>query len=106
VDVNYAIVDSKLFYLMTVSDVIDIGQDALLTAALLAGPILGVILLLGLLIGILQAATSIQEMTLSFVPKLLGLILLLYFIGNWQLGVLINYFERLMDALPMYLIEL
>lgn len=103
-DVNYAIFDSKLFYLMTVSDVIDIGQDALLTAALLAGPILGVILLLGLLIGILQAATSIQEMTLSFVPKLLGLILLLYFIGNWQLGVLINYFERLMDALPMYLI--
>ena len=89
---------------MTVSDVIDIGQDALLTAALLAGPILGVILLLGLLIGILQAATSIQEMTLSFVPKLLGLILLLYFIGNWQLGVLIYYFERLMDALPMYLI--
>jgi flagellar biosynthetic protein FliQ len=104
VDVDYAIVDSKLFYLMTVSDVIDIGQDALLTAALLAGPILGVILLLGLIIGILQAATSIQEMTLSFVPKLLGLILLLYFIGNWQLGVLINYFERLMDALPMYLI--
>tara|TARA_B100001939_G_scaffold344260_1_gene358394 strand:+ start:228 stop:497 length:270 start_codon:yes stop_codon:yes gene_type:complete len=88
---------------MNISDVIDIGQDALLTAALLAGPILGVILLLGLLIGILQAATSIQEMTLSFVPKLLGLILLLYFIGNWQLGVLINYFERLMDALPMYL---
>ena len=103
-DINHAIVDSKLFYLMSVSDVIDIGQDALLTAALLAGPILGVILLLGLLIGILQAATSIQEMTLSFVPKLLGLILLLYFIGNWQLGVLINYFERLMDALPMYLI--
>lgn len=88
---------------MNISDVIDIGQDALLTAALLAGPILGVILLLGLLIGILQAATSIQEMTLSFVPKLLGLIFLLYFIGNWQLGVLINYFERLMDALPMYL---
>jgi flagellar biosynthetic protein FliQ len=104
VDINHAIVDSELFYLMTVSDVIDIGQDALLTAALLAGPILGVILLLGLIIGILQAATSIQEMTLSFVPKLLGLILLLYFIGNWQLGVLINYFERLMDALPMYLI--
>ena len=103
-DINHAIIDCKLFYLMTVSDVIDIGQDALLTAALLAGPILGVILLLGLLIGILQAATSIQEMTLSFVPKLLGLILLLYFIGNWQLGVLINYFERLMDAPPMYLI--
>ncbi len=103
-DINHAIADRQLFYLMTVSDVIDIGQDALLTAALLAGPILGVILLLGLIIGILQAATSIQEMTLSFVPKLLGLILLLYFIGNWQLGVLINYFERLMDALPMYLI--
>ena len=62
-DINHAIVDGELFYLMTVSDVIDIGQDALLTAALLAGPILGVILLLGLLIGILQAATSIQEMT-------------------------------------------
>lgn len=102
-DLNNAVIDCELLNLMDISDVIDIGQDALLTAALLAGPILGVILLLGLLIGILQAATSIQEMTLSFVPKLLGLILLLYFIGNWQLGVLINYFERLMDALPMYL---
>ena len=102
-DLNNAVTDCELLNLMDISDVIDIGQDALLTAALLAGPILGVILLLGLLIGILQAATSIQEMTLSFVPKLLGLILLLYFIGNWQLGVLINYFERLMDALPMYL---
>ena len=102
-DLNNAVIDRELLNLMDISDVIDIGQDALLTAALLAGPILGVILLLGLLIGILQAATSIQEMTLSFVPKLLGLILLLYFIGNWQLGVLINYFERLMDALPMYL---
>lgn len=102
-DLNNAVIDCELLNLMNISDVIDIGQDALLTAALLAGPILGVILLLGLLIGILQAATSIQEMTLSFVPKLLGLILLLYFIGNWQLGVLINYFERLMDALPMYL---
>ena len=102
-DLNNAVIDCELLNLMNISDVIDIGQDALLTAALLAGRILGVILLLGLLIGILQAATSIQEMTLSFVPKLLGLILLLYFIGNWQLGVLINYFERLMDALPMYL---
>jgi flagellar biosynthesis protein FliQ len=102
-DINYAVADCELLNIMNISDVIDIGQGALLTAALLAGPILGVILLLGLLIGILQAATSIQEMTLSFVPKLLGLILLLYFIGNWQLGVLINYFERLMDALPMYL---
>lgn len=102
-DINYAVADCELLNIMNISDVIDIGQGALLTAALLAGPILGVILLLGLLIGILQAATSIQEMTLSFVPKLLGLIFLLYFIGNWQLGVLINYFERLMDALPMYL---
>tara|TARA_B100000686_G_C16794024_1_gene980909 strand:+ start:2773 stop:3042 length:270 start_codon:yes stop_codon:yes gene_type:complete len=89
---------------MTITDVINIGREALLTAALLAGPILGVILLLGLLIGILQAATSIQEMTLSFVPKLIGLILLLYFIGNWQIGLLVSYFHRLIDNLPIYLI--
>ena len=55
---------------MNVGDVITIGQDALWTAVLIASPLLGTALLLGVVIGVLQAATSIQEMTLSFIPKL------------------------------------
>ena len=56
---------------MEISDVITIGQEALIITIMIAGPLLGGILLVGVVIGILQAATSIQEMTLSFIPKLI-----------------------------------
>ena len=49
--------------------VLDIGREALLVVATIAGPMLGVALVIGLLVGIVQAATSINEMTLSFIPK-------------------------------------
>ena len=62
---------------MNASDVITLGQDALMMGALIAGPLLLGILVVGVLIGIVQAATSVQEMTLSFIPKLIILVLLL-----------------------------
>ena len=65
---------------MNASDVITLGQDALLMGALIAGPLLLGILVVGVLIGIVQAATSVQEMTLSFIPKLIILVLLLFFL--------------------------
>jgi flagellar biosynthetic protein FliQ len=88
---------------MTVSDVIVIGREALMVAALLAGPLLLGILLAGVLIGVIQAATSIQEMTLSFVPKLIFIVIALVLIGNWQIGVLTDYFERLFLLIPVML---
>ncbi|MDG2140576.1 MAG: flagellar biosynthetic protein FliQ [Gammaproteobacteria bacterium] len=88
---------------MNSSDVITLGQDALIMGALIAGPLLLGILVVGVLIGIIQAATSVQEMTLSFIPKLIILVSLLFFIGNWQIGVLVDHFQTLLMSIPVYL---
>jgi flagellar biosynthetic protein FliQ len=53
-----------------------------------------------LLIGIVQAATSINEMTLSFIPKLVGLTLVLYMFGSWQITVLTDFTSRLIERIP------
>ena len=86
---------------MTISDVIMMGREALWIAVMLAGPILGAILLVGVLIGIIQAATSIQEMTLSFVPKLVVIVVILMLIGSWQITVFTDYFERMLLLIPV-----
>jgi flagellar biosynthetic protein FliQ len=88
---------------MDSSDVITLGQDALLVAALIAGPLLLGILIVGVSIGLIQAATSVQEMTLSFIPKLIVLVLLLFLIGNWQISVLVAHFQNLLMNIPIYL---
>jgi flagellar biosynthetic protein FliQ len=85
---------------MEVIDVLAIGRDALMTTVMLAGPLLLLVLLVGLLIGLFQAATSIQEMTLSFVPKLIVLVLGLIFLGNWLVAVYIDFFERMLAFAP------
>jgi flagellar biosynthetic protein FliQ len=68
--------------------------------ATIAGPMLLVALVVGLLIGIVQAATSINEMTLSFIPKLVGLTLVLYLFGSWQITVLTDFTSRLIERIP------
>jgi flagellar biosynthetic protein FliQ len=80
--------------------VLDIGREALLVTATIAGPLLLVALVVGLLIGIVQAATSINEMTLSFIPKLVGLTLVLYLFGSWQITVLTDFTSRLIERIP------
>jgi flagellar biosynthesis protein FliQ len=85
---------------MMISDVVTLGQEALWVTALIAGPLLLGILIVGVVIGILQAATSVQEMTLSFIPKLIVLVALLLLAGNWQISLLIDHFQNLMMSLP------
>jgi len=85
---------------MMISDVVTLGQEALWVTALIAGPLLLGILIVGVVIGILQAATSVQEMTLSFIPKLIVLVALLLLVGNWQISLLIDHFQTLMMSLP------
>jgi flagellar biosynthetic protein FliQ len=80
--------------------ILDIGREALLVTATIAGPMLLVALVVGLLIGIVQAATSINEMTLSFIPKLVGLTLVLYLFGSWQITVLTDFTSRLIERIP------
>ena len=88
---------------MEISDVITIGREALIVTIMIAGPLLGGILLVGVVIGILQAATSIQEMTLSFVPKLIIVVAILFILGGWQILTLVEYLQSLLANLSMYL---
>jgi flagellar biosynthetic protein FliQ len=80
--------------------VLDVGREALWLAVLLAGPMLGAALAVGLFIGVIQAATQIQEMTLSFIPKLLALVIVLFIIGPWMLRILVTFSERLFMDIP------
>jgi flagellar biosynthetic protein FliQ len=61
---------------------------------------LGAALAVGLFIGVIQAATQIQEMTLSFIPKLLALVIVLFIIGPWMLRILVTFSERLFMDIP------
>ncbi len=85
---------------MTPESVIGIGQHALLITMMLAAPLLLTALAVGLLIGVLQAATQINEMTLSFIPKLLVLAAALYVGGGWMLKVIVGYTESLIRSIP------
>ncbi|ANB02798.1 flagellar biosynthesis protein FliQ [Ectothiorhodospira sp. BSL-9] len=85
---------------MTPETVVEVGQEALMTIIMLAAPVLITGLSIGLFIGMIQAATSIQEMTLSFIPKLLGMFAALMVFGGWMLDLLVNYVTRLYDAIP------
>jgi flagellar biosynthetic protein FliQ len=83
-----------------VSTVVDLGRQALWIAVLISAPLLGVALAVGLVIGVLQAATSINEMTLSFIPKLIALALALAIFGGWQLATLVDFTRSIFQRIP------
>ena len=85
---------------MTPDMVIEIGRQALVVTALLAAPFLISALAVGLLVGMFQAATQIQDMTLSFIPKLIVLVIALGLTGHWMLRLLIDYTRNLFQMIP------
>jgi flagellar biosynthetic protein FliQ len=85
---------------MTPEMVMAIGNDALSTMIVLAMPALLVILAIGLLIGVFQAATQINEQTLSFIPKLIGLSVTMVVAGPWMLKVIVSYTQSLIVNIP------
>jgi flagellar biosynthetic protein FliQ len=85
---------------MTPDTVIVIGEQALVVTAMLAAPMLLAALAAGLVIGMFQAATQINEVTLSFIPKLLVLAAALYMGGGWMLKVILGYSESLIRSIP------
>jgi flagellar biosynthetic protein FliQ len=85
---------------MTPENVMDLAHRALLVTSLVAAPLLLVALIVGLLIGMLQAATQINEATLSFIPKLLMLVLTLFVAGPWMLRLLIDFTHDLFTSIP------
>ena len=86
---------------MTPETVMTIGQRALELTMMLSAPLLLVALAVGLLVGIFQAATQINEMTLSFIPKLIGIAAALMIAGPWMLKELIDYTRSLIESIPV-----
>jgi flagellar biosynthetic protein FliQ len=85
---------------MDTATVVDLGRYALWMTALISAPLLLVALSVGLVIGILQAATSINEMTLSFIPKLFALGLAMTFFGGWQIATLVEFTRNIFQRIP------
>ena len=83
--------------------VIGIALQAMLIAAKLAGPILVVALVIGFAVSVFQSATQIQEVTLSFVPKVVGAALVMLLMGKWMLNSMVSFTTRLFDQLPSLL---
>jgi flagellar biosynthesis protein FliQ len=85
---------------MTAENVMDLAHSTLMVTSMIAAPMLLIALVTGLIIGMLQAATQINEATLSFIPKLLLLVLTLFVAGPWILRVLIDFTRSLYANIP------
>ena len=85
---------------MTPETVVTVGRHALEVTLLLAAPLLLTALAVGLIVGIFQAATQINEMTLSFIPKLLAMAAVLALTGPWMLRSLVEYTRGLIESIP------
>ena len=85
---------------MTPSTVMEIGRNALEVTLLISAPLFLAALATGLLVSIFQAATSINEATLSFVPKLIVIFVTLLLAGPWMITVMTDYMRRLFEAIP------
>ena len=86
--------------MMTPETVLAIAQQALELTVIVSAPMLGAALVTGLLVSLFQAATQINEMTLSFIPKLLVLVLVLVLAGPWMLSTMLDYMRRLFSSIP------
>ena len=83
--------------------VIQLAQEALMIVLLVSAPMLGLGLIVGLLVAVFQATTSIQEQTLTFVPKLTAILVVILIFGPWMLRIMVEYVSNVFINLPMYL---
>lgn len=85
---------------MTPQTVMEIGRQALEMTLMVSGPMLMAALVTGLIISIFQAATQMNESTLSFIPRLVAMFLTLVFAGPWMLQTMIDYIRRVFESIP------
>jgi flagellar biosynthesis protein FliQ len=88
---------------MTDAALIDLAMDTMIVAAKLSAPILLTALLVGFAISLFQSVTQIQEVTLSFVPKAIGVGVALLIAGNWMLKEMVSFTQQLFESLPALL---
>jgi flagellar biosynthesis protein FliQ len=85
---------------MNAQGVLTIGQQALYMLLIISAPVLLTVLVIGLVVSIFQAATQINEATLSFVPKIIAAVAVLALAGPWMLSTLVEYLQRTLQAIP------
>ena len=88
---------------MTDNEVMHVAVQAMILGAKIAGPILLVSLVIGFLISLLQSVTQVQEMTLTFVPKVVAIAIVLMLIGNWMMGEMVTFTRQLFEQIPILL---
>ncbi|HPT83494.1 MAG TPA: flagellar biosynthesis protein FliQ [Limnochordia bacterium] len=88
---------------MTDQTVVSIARDAVLTILLVAGPALGIGMLVGLVVSIFQATTQIQEQTLTFIPKIIAVLVSIVIFGPWMIRRLVDFAQRLLGDLPSFI---
>ncbi|BAE75332.1 Flagellar biosynthetic protein FliQ [Sodalis glossinidius str. 'morsitans'] len=86
---------------MTPESVMALGHEGMLIALALAAPLLLAALFSGLIISLLQAATQVNEMTLSFIPKILAVVATITLAGPWMLNLILDYMRTLLTNLPL-----
>jgi flagellar biosynthetic protein FliQ len=85
---------------MTPESVMTLGRNAMEVCLMVAAPMLLVALIIGLIVSIFQAATQINEATLSFIPKLVGIFVALVLAGPWMLAVMLDYMHQVFSGIP------
>lgn len=85
---------------MTPEGVMTLGSQAMEVTLMVAAPMLVVVLIIGLLVSIFQAATQINESTLTFIPKLVGVFAVLVIAGPWMLSVMVDYMRAIFTSIP------
>lgn len=88
---------------MSEADIIAIGKDAVKTVLLVAAPALGIGILVGLIVSIFQAITQIQEQTLTFIPKIIAVLISLIIFGPWMLRNITNFSRTLLENLHTFI---
>ena len=83
--------------------VVQLGQEALFIVMLVSAPMLGLGLIVGLLVSVFQATTSIQEQTLAFIPKIIAVFVAILVFGPWMLRIMVEYLTNLLVNLPSYI---
>jgi flagellar biosynthetic protein FliQ len=85
---------------MDATQVFTTGQQGLLLLLMVAAPVLLTVLAIGLVVSVFQAATQINEATLSFVPKIVGAVVVLAVAGPWMMTTLVEYLQRTLQSIP------
>jgi flagellar biosynthesis protein FliQ len=89
-------------FAMTPESIMSLGRHAIEVTLMISAPLLLVALGIGLIVSIFQAATQINEATLTFIPKLIGIFVVLVVAGPWMLTVMLDYMREMLGNIPMY----